>query len=327
LGREPAADVTASGTVVLSRSAGTLRLSANGAELLLDRKTGLIASYSVGGHLLLAGGSPNFYRALTDNDIGTGVEQTHGIWKTASETRIVSAMDARKLDDGAAEATVDYSVGDGAARFVTRYRMTGDGSIHVQADFTPNRTDAPDPLRIGMAFTMPTRIDTMEWYGRGPHESYQDRKTGAPLGLWRGLIADQNHDYMRPQETGNKVDVRWVELLQACAGCKASVGGLRVTGDAPLSINALAFPYDDLSRRPPGTRRSTDIVPHGEVSLMIDAVQAGVGGNTAWDSSGRPMPQYRIPLAPRSFGFRLTPFANDGTHPDAAKPAAAAALR
>jgi beta-galactosidase len=323
LDREPAPDVAASGAVVLSRSASTVRLSANGAELLLDRKTGLIASYSVGGQLLLAGGAPNFYRALTDNDndIGTGVAKTHGIWKTASEMRKLSAMDARKLDDGAVEATVDYSVGDGAARFITRYRMSGDGSIHVQADFTPSRTDAPDPLRIGLAFTMPTRIDTMEWYGRGPHETYQDRKSGAPLGLWRGLIADQNHDYMRPQETGNKVDVRWVELLQA------SVGGLRVTGDAPLSINALAFPYDDLSRRPPGTRRSTDIVPHGEVSLMIDAVQSGVGGDNSWDAGGRPLPQYRVPLAPRSFGFHLTPFANDGTHPDAAKPAAAAALR
>ena len=100
-----------------------------------------------------------------------------------------------------------------------------------------------------------------------------------------------------------------------------------VIGDAVLSVNALAFPYTDLARRPPGTRRSTDIVPHGEVALMIDAVQAGVGGNNAWDSGGRPMQQYRIPLAPRSYGFRLVPFANDGTHPDAAKPAAAAALR
>jgi len=321
LGGEPALQVTASGTVALSRSASTIRFAANGAELLLDRKTGLIGSYTVGGQLLLKGGSPNFYRALTDNDIGTGVGKTHGVWKTAAETRVVSALDARKLDDGAAEAIVDYSVGAGVARFVTRYRMAGDGSIHIQAEFTPTRTDAPDPLRVGLAFTMPTRIDTMTWYGRGPHESYQDRKSGAPLGLWRGLIADQNHDYMRPQETGNKVDVRWVELLQA------GVGGLRVTGDAPLSINALAFPYDDLSRRPPGTRRSTDIVPHDEVSLMIDAVQAGVGGDNSWDSGGRPLPQYRIALTPRTFGFHLTAFANNGTNPDGAKPAAAAVLR
>jgi beta-galactosidase len=74
-------------------------------------------------------------------------------------------------------------------------------------------------------------------------------------------------------------------------------------------------------------RRSTDIVPHGSVSLMIDAVQAGVGGDNSWDQGGRPMPQYRIPVAPRSYGFRLTPFTGDGTNPAAARPASAAALR
>jgi beta-galactosidase len=69
----------------------------------------------------------------------------------------------------------------------------------------------------------------------------------------------------------------------------------------------LAFPYEDLSRREPGTRRSSDIVPHGEISLLIDAVQAGVGGDTAWSKEGRPHPQYRVPLSTRTFSFRLEP--------------------
>jgi len=164
---------------------------------------------------------------------------------------------------------------------------------------------------------MPFAFDTVEWYGRGPHESYQDRRTGAPIGLWRGKIADQNHDYMRPQETGNKVDVRWMELSQAAGG------GLRVEGDQPLSMNALAFPYEDLSRRAPGTRRSSDIVPHDEVSLMIDAVQTGVGGDTQWDATGRPLAKYRIPLEPLTFGFQLRPFSGEGTASQRARPATA----
>ncbi|HVJ03145.1 MAG TPA: beta-galactosidase small subunit, partial [Sphingomonas sp.] len=265
------------------------------------------------------GGAPNFYRALTDNDIGTGLEKSHGIWKQASAERVLQGIEARRTGDGA-EVTVRYSVGDGAATFVSRYRMAGDGSVRVEGDFTPLKTDIPEPLRVGLAFAMPARIDTLEWYGRGPHESYQDRKTGAALGLWRGKIADQNHDYMRPQETGNKVDVRWMELLQP------GRGGVRIEGDAPLSMNALAFPYDDLSRRPPGTRRSTDIVPHGEGSLMIDAIQSGVGGDNAWDAGGRPLPQYRVPLKPLRYGFTLRPFAGDGTTADRAKPAAAGDL-
>jgi beta-galactosidase len=62
-------------------------------------------------------------------------------------------------------------------------------------------------------------LKTVEWYGRGPHETYVDRYTSAPIGLWRGAIADQNHDYMRPQDTGNKIDVRWMELSGRAAAC------------------------------------------------------------------------------------------------------------
>jgi beta-galactosidase len=168
---------------------------------------------------------------------------------------------------------------------------------------------------------MPAGYATVAWYGRGPHESYQDRKTGAMIALWRGAIAAQNHDYMRPQETGNKVDVRWMEL----SGTDAP--GLRIEGYAPLSMNALAFPYDDLDRGPPGTRKSTDIVPHGDGSLLVDAVQAGVGGDTQWNADGRPMPQYRIPLAPRRFAFRLSSFIGAGRDVEFAKPAQATTVQ
>ncbi|PSJ38502.1 glycoside hydrolase family 2 TIM barrel-domain containing protein [Allosphingosinicella deserti] len=310
LGTEPVAATRPLGTIAMDTKTAEIRLAAGAAELVIDRRSGLVKSYSANGQTLLQGGAPNFYRALIDNDIGTGVEKTHGVWRSASAGRKVESVAPERLANGDAAVTIRYSVGNGAATMVARYRMAGDGSVAVTGDFTPLKADLPDPLRIGFAYTMPQRIDTIAWYGRGPHESYQDRKSGAPIGLWGGRIADQHHDYMRPQETGNKVDVRWMEVSEADAG------GLRIVGDAPLSMNALAFPYDDLSRRPPGTRRSSDIVPREEVSLMIDAVQAGLGGDNSWDAGGRPLPSYRIPVAPRSFGFTLSPFAGPGTNAD-----------
>lgn len=320
LGRQPATPMPG-GAVDIAEANGKIRMRAGGAELVIDRGTGLVDRYSADGKLLLQGGTPHFYRALTDNDLGTGVVRTHGVWDAASKQRRVESIAARRLGDRAgAEVTVRYAVGDGAASFTSRYRMAGDGTVSVDGEFVPLKPDLPDPLRVGMIFTMPSRFDTVGWYGRGPHESYWDRRTGAPLGLWRGRIADQYHDFMRPQESGNKMDVRWMELVQS------GVGGLRVTGDAPLSMNALAFPYDDLARRPPGTRRSTDIVPRGHVSLLIDAVQAGLGGDNSWDAGGRPLMQYRIPLAPLRYGFRLTPFSGAGTNATATKPANASAL-
>ncbi|HEU5066699.1 MAG TPA: glycoside hydrolase family 2 TIM barrel-domain containing protein, partial [Sphingomicrobium sp.] len=320
LGRSSSVDLTPPAGEVASSSTGSdILLKAAGAELAINRATGLVDHYTAAGHLLLKGGSPNFYRALTDNDVGTGVEKTHGVWKKASETRSVKKIETARLPDGRAKATVHFRVGGGAANFSTEYVMAADGSVDVEGDFEPLRADLPDPLRVGLFFSMPFAFDTVEWYGRGPHESYQDRKTGAPIALWRGRIADQNHDYMRPQETGNKVDVRWMEVSEPA-------GGLRIEGSQPLSMNVLAFPYEDLSRREPGTRKSSDIFPHDQVSLLVDAVQAGVGGIDQWSPMGRPLPKYRIPLAPIHYSFHLRPFTGAGTTPDRARRASATGI-
>jgi beta-galactosidase len=314
---QPLRRMVSAGRVTVTDTRGQIRLAAAGAELVIDRATGLVDHYSAGAKTLLSGGMPNFTRALTDNDIGTGVPASHAVWQQASERRTVEGVEPRKLDGGRAEVTVRYSVGDGVARFVARYTMNGDGSLAIDGQMTPLRADLPDPLRVGLAYRMPSAFDTLEWYGRGPHESYADRKTGAPIALWRGRIAEQNHDYMRPQETGNKVDVRWMELT------RPGGPGLRIDGRAALSMNVLAFPYADLSRREPGTRRSSDIVPHDEVSLLIDAAQVGVGGDDQWTAGGRALPRYRIAPGPLHYAFTLAPFDGPGTRPGAARPASA----
>ncbi|WP_371262528.1 beta-galactosidase small subunit-related protein [Sphingobium sp. YR768] len=210
----------------------------------------------------------------------------------------------------------DYALRDGAARFTVRYTMVGDGSVGVDSSFTPLKQDLPPPFRIGLAFDLPTDLDMVEWYGRGPHESYVDRKTSAPIGLWRGKLAAQNHDYIRPQETGNKVDVRWMEL-------SGGGHGLRVQGDQALMMNALAFPYADLDRRKPGTWKSSDIKPHDHGTLLIDAAQWGIGGDTAWSEFGKPMALYRTSSTETRFKVRLTPFSGLGTTPEKALPAQA----
>ncbi|GGB90223.1 beta-galactosidase [Novosphingobium endophyticum] len=298
---EKPATFAGSGKVAASEAGGAIVLAAGKARLEIDRATGLVSRYSLDGRQLLAGGTPNFYRALTDNDIGTGVEKTHAIWKQMSEERRVAGI---SLDRDNAAVTVTYATGAGAVNFTTRYSMASDGSLSVEGEFEPLRDNLVGPLRVGFAFSAPESMTRLAWYGRGPQESYADRNSGAALGIWTGRIADQNHDYMRPQETGNKTDVRWLEIA-------ADKGpGLRVEGDRPLSINALAFPYDLLSRRKPGTWRSSDVVPGKQVSLLVDAVQAGVGGDDAWSPDGRPHGKYRIPLKPITFGFRIVPFAS-----------------
>jgi beta-galactosidase len=289
------------GKVTVSETDMAVTLSAHGATLTVDRTTGLIARYTTDGQELLSGGSPNFYRMPTDNDLGTGTAEIAAPWKAMSQTRTIEAVKVERSKVGTT-VSVRYGLGAGSAAFETRYAMSGDGSVAVEGHFIPLKQGLPEMMRVGLEFAMPTRFTQMQWYGRGPQENYADRKTGAMLGLWSGAIADQYHDFIRPQDTGTKSDVRWMAL--------SGSGGpaLRVGGDTPLTMNALAFPYEDLDRRPPGTAKSSDIVPHGHVTLLVDAVQAGLGGDTTWDANGRPLTAYRVQPSERSFRFRLQPF-------------------
>jgi beta-galactosidase len=277
------------------RTDGAVELRAGDAVLRVAPDTGLV-TYTVAGRTVLKGGAPNFWRGLTDNDEGAGVDKSHWVWRTFTEQRKV--RDVAVTGDG---VRVLFSFGAGAAHWENVYRMRADGSVDVQASFTPLRDDLPDPLRLGLRFDSLPALDALSWYGRGPFESYADRKTGAALGIYAGKVADQYHGYIRPQESGNKTDVRWFQL-QGSDGT-----GIRVGADTPFAFNALAFPYEDLYLRPRGTWKSSEIAPHGDGSVLVDMAQAGVGGDTGWSLDGRPHVKYRIPLAPASYRFVLAP--------------------
>jgi beta-galactosidase len=266
-------------------------LRAGKAVLSLDPATGLV-DYSVDGKVLLKGGSPNFWRGLTDNDEGAGVDKTHKVWQSFTAQRKVRSV---AIDSDGIK--VMFSFGAGAAHWENVFRMRADGTLDVQASFTPLRDDLPDPLRLGLRFDLPASPSQLQWYGRGPHESYVDRKTSAALGLYAGALTSQYHSYIRPQESGNKTDVRWLSLA----------GALKISSDVPFAFNALPFPYEDLYLRPRGEWKSSEIAPRGEGSLLIDMAQAGVGGDTGWSIDGRPHVQYRVPLRAASYGFSIAP--------------------
>jgi beta-galactosidase len=293
---QQARPAAASGKVSVVQDKDVVSLKSAGASLAIDRKTGLVVAYAVHGKPLLTGGIPNFWRGMTENDDGAGVPKSHAAWKRMTESRRVAGVEV--TGDSVA---VHFVMGPGFVHYDITYRMRDDGSVVVSSTFVPIKDDLPDPLRVGLRFDAPPVLDRITWYGRGPQESYVDRQTGAALGLYTGLLADQYHDYIRPEESGNKTDVRWFKLTGK------GTGGLRVVGQQPLSVNALAFPYEDLYQRGRTEWHSSDIVPHGNGSVLIDAVQTGVGGDTGWNTDGRPLVKYRIPLKPLSYSFTMIP--------------------
>lgn len=270
-------------------------LRAGDAVLHLDSHSGLV-TYKIFGQEQLKGGSPNFWRGLTENDLGAKVDKTHGAWKSFTERRTVKTVEVSSKS-----LSVMFNFAAGDVNWQNQYRMRSDGSVIVDALFIPLRDDLPDPLRLGLRFDGNAAADRLRWYGRGPGESYADRKNGMALGLYEGSTADQYHDYIRPQESGNKTDTRWFSVSGKGGA------GVNISADKPFSFNVLAFPYEDLYTRPMGTWRSSEIRPHGDPSILVDMAQIGVGGDEGWSLAGRSHMQYRVPLKRASYQFVIRP--------------------
>jgi len=280
-------------------SEGGIVVSGKNFSVQFDKSSGEMVSYAVDGkELLIKGLTPNLWRAPTDNDAAWMLKDP--TWKTA--TREAQLVEFRHSVDDPRNAVVTalYRLGDQAAEFATEYRILGSGEIRVRAHFKPLKDDLPVLPRVGMNLVLKGEYKQLQWFGRGPQESYEDRKSGAAVGLYSADVDSQYHDYSRPQETGNKTDVRWMALADD------SGSGLLIKGEQLLSMSALPLLQSDLEHDRKAVRlHGAELKPKDLVSVNIDWKQMGVGGDNSWGA--RPLEKYQIPAASYSYGFRMIP--------------------
>jgi len=294
----------------LDESQGDATVSGDDFSVTFDKTTGLLSSYQYKGvELLLSAPQPNFWRAPTDNDFGGRWQLKLAVWRDAGASRTLRGVVIEKVNDRQVriETTSDLEVGN--STYTTSYTILGSGEIVVQSRFEPGDTTLPRMPRFGMQMTIPKQFYRVEWFGRGPHESYWDRKAGAPIGRYESTVSEQLHPYIRPQENGNKTDVRWMALTND------EGAGLLIIGMPVLSMSALHFTIDDLD---PGEqkaqRHAGELVERDLVNLNVDFKQMGVGGITSWGPTA--LPKYSLPPEEYNYGFRLRPFTAEDGPPD-----------
>jgi beta-galactosidase len=290
------------GTTGLRTVAGDTAITVTGSRFVaaFDRRWGNLASLRYDGvELLHTGLEPNFWRAPTDNDFGNGMPRRQRVWRRAGPDRHVDSIVAR-ADGADVVVRVGQSLHAGGARLETTYTVRPDGAILVHTRFVPGDTALPELPRLGMRFTMPAAFRQVTWWGRGPHESYWDRKTGARVGRYTADAADLYYPYVRPQENGTRADVRWMAVTNG-----AGVGLLAV--GAPL-LEASALPYlqEDFDEgQVKVNRHPTDLAPRDLTEVRLDWHQMGVGGDNSWGAQA--LPQYRLPLRTYEWTFGLRP--------------------
>ena len=194
-------------------------------------------------------------------------------------TRMDEFEQLKKLAGGSMSEVVEMALPVGADLTLT-YAVNSDGRIKVDMDYQPKAADIPLIPKFGMRMRLPADFKQIKYYGRGPWENYPDRKRSAFLGIYEMPLSDYETEYVRPQDNGNRCDIRWFEI-------SSPEQKLRIEGNDPLCIRAWDYGEEDLNVRHPN-----EINRGRFVNLNIDLNIHGVGGVDTWGQ--RTLPQYTI---------------------------------
>jgi len=272
--------------------------------LSFDKATGVISSLAYGTRTIIDGPANgpvfNLYRARLDNDRtkerGPGIE-----WEKAGYDSLAYALKeftVRAVDDRTLELTTvtDAATRSGFHESTTiKYTVYGNGFIRVDALFSPGSSELDIP-RLGLRMGLNAGLENVQWYGRGPHENYSDRKESAAFGEYGRTVTDMPEPYERPQGMANREDIRWVKITDA-----DDVGVMIVAGGR-LNFTALHYTDQDLWQ----ARHLYQLVPRKETILSLDYGQLGIGNASCGPI---PLPQYYIPARPAGLSFSIRPYA------------------
>ncbi len=246
------------------------------------------------------GPRPNFWRGLTDNDVANGTQERCGIWQHAADSMQLVRFESERRDSQVVVRAI-YDMPRHASQLELSYAFSPDGALHVDMHFMPGSKALPEIPRLGMSMVLPEEFENMTWYGRGPHESYADRKESALVDIYSQTVWQQYHPYVRAQETANKTDVRWVELRNTAGE------GIRVEGQELLNVSAWNFPQSDLEYVPAkkARRHGGSVTRKDMVWLNIDHRHMGVGGDNTWGAQVHP--EYTITPQEWQYSYIIRP--------------------
>lgn len=291
-------DSNADGSLDFDINGKRVTVKGNNLEVIVD--DGKVVSYKIEGkELLKAPLMPNYFRALTDNDIDflnftPQWAKFHPFYAWQRATHRTSADKTEVIKNkNAVEIHIAFSTA-GLKKSVATYRVYPDGRLYVFHSAVPTK----GMLRFGYQMTMDKSMEYITWYGRGPKPTYIDRKLGSKIDLYKSSVTDFEYRYMRPQESSNRCDVRYFTLTDK------NGFGIRVDAyyDNPINFSAYHYTTD-------GLEKATHIndIPYEDITTVnIDHRQLGVGGDLPGQAFVRE--PYTMPKGQKQeYSFVITP--------------------
>lgn len=223
---------------------------------------------------------PYLWRVPTDNDEGGGKRSYAHRWREVGldkmEVEPIS-ITYNRLNNGQAIIYLKNAVKTTPEDIIYegRYTINGDGKITVENWFEVP-ANIPPLARVGLRTALPANYNKVEWYGRGPHESYDDRKESAIVGIHKGSVKEQHFNHVMPQENGNKTDVRWVKAI-------SDNNAVCFRGMPLINFNIQDYSAEALNNSKPHGKNPSDEPERGDKTwLHIDYKQSGMGGDNSW---------------------------------------------
>ena len=264
-------------------------------KIEFNTKTGEIITLNYGDdNVLKKGIKPNFWRATTDNDFGFKMPKKLGEWKEASNNQDLIAFEENNSGKNVTvKATYNLpAIKD--AKVVMTYNISSDGTVNVHTELKNVASSLPVLPRFGTNFMIDESYNAVSWFGRGPHENYQDRNTAALVGQYTSSVSDLYFPYIRPQENGYKTDTRWVKFTNSRGK------GIQVTANNYIGFSAHhQYNSDFDAGETKQQRHTTDIIKRDFVNINVDMAQMGVGGDTSWGA----MPHKEYQIKPQNLSF------------------------
>ncbi len=281
-----------SGGVSSAGQDGLATMAANGNSYQFSKKDGTLISIKKDDHEILS--SPmvaNFWRPLTDNDrIGGKLDKRppkH--WRDAFANAKLINVVAK-----APEFVATYELAGVDAKLTARYLVDAfDGSLKITQTVTRGEASPLMP-RLGWQFSVSDSLTDVAWYGRGPHESYWDRKRGMFLGTYKSKAADMYYSYARPQENGNRSDCR-------SATFKLGDASLIATGQPTFEFSVWPYSIANID----SAVHTYDLKSDGTYTINLDYRQMGIGGDNSWSPKALPLEKYRLNEREISWDLKL----------------------
>jgi beta-galactosidase len=261
--------------VVVHETNHSWTLTSGKTTVIISKKTGLPLSLKTENqHHILNDWEFEFWRAMTDNDYGWKVPALMGVWKTEGRNYRIESRELKAKPDGSVEFINSLLFDATKTRIQLSQTLMPDGEFRFRAQINIP-FENPDLPRIGIRMKMNHNFDNIRWYGRGPHESYADRKTSAFVGQYQCHINDWYTAFVKPQENGNRSEIRWIAFAD-----KLKNTMIRFDANLPdmLSVSAGLYSREQLET----TTHYYKLKSKDSIYLNIDALQMGVGGDNSW---------------------------------------------